>query len=321
MTTRSKRSSSARESLSRNAASRCGEHEHSAAGSPRPPHGHRFIVATSWKRAGKSACPCDPRDRDDAVLERLPQRLERRPLELGQLVEQQDAAMREARLARTRAGAAADDRGGRGAVVRRAERRRRDQRPLGRQHAGDRVDPHHLERLARLERRQDRRQPPRRASSCPCRAGRRAAGCGRPPPRARARAARAPGRGRRRGRAASGSGSLVAAARPAAAAARRAGTRPPRRGAGPGSPRPRRAPPRTPTRARRGSARARCAALLRRRRTRRAPAGRGRRARARRRRRARRAARRDLPRRREHRQRDREVEARALLAQRRPARG
>ena len=41
--------------------------------------------------------------------------------------------MREARLARPRPGAAADDRGRRGAVVRRAERPARDQRPLGRQ--------------------------------------------------------------------------------------------------------------------------------------------------------------------------------------------
>ena len=58
VTTRSKRSSSARESLSRNAARRCVEQEHSTAGSPRPPHGQRFIVATSWNRAGKSAMPC-----------------------------------------------------------------------------------------------------------------------------------------------------------------------------------------------------------------------------------------------------------------------
>ena len=43
--------------------------------------------------------------------------------------------------------------------MRRAERPPRDQRPLGRKDAGDRVDAHHLERLARLERRQDRGQP------------------------------------------------------------------------------------------------------------------------------------------------------------------
>src|SRR5207248_8984678 len=57
VTSRSKRSSSARDSLSRYAASRCLEHEHSAAGSPRAPQGHRFIVATSWNRAGNTAFP------------------------------------------------------------------------------------------------------------------------------------------------------------------------------------------------------------------------------------------------------------------------
>ena len=34
------------------------EQEHSIAVSPRAPHGQRFIVATSWNRAGKSAWPC-----------------------------------------------------------------------------------------------------------------------------------------------------------------------------------------------------------------------------------------------------------------------
>ena len=34
-----------------------GEHVHSTAGSPRPPHGQRFIVPTSWNRAGKRARP------------------------------------------------------------------------------------------------------------------------------------------------------------------------------------------------------------------------------------------------------------------------
>src|SRR6185437_12169264 len=57
VTTRSNRSSSARESLSRYAANRATEHEHSAAGSPCAPHGQRFIVATSWKRAGKTILP------------------------------------------------------------------------------------------------------------------------------------------------------------------------------------------------------------------------------------------------------------------------
>ena len=104
--------------------------------------------------------PADPGDRDDAVLERLPQRLEHRPRELGQLVEQQDAAMREARLAGSRHGTAADDRRGRGAVMGRAERRREDDRAPRRQRSGDRVDPRHLERLVAGERRQDARQAP-----------------------------------------------------------------------------------------------------------------------------------------------------------------
>ena len=88
--------------------------------------------------------------------------------------------MREARLSRPRAGPAADDRGHRRAVVRRAEGRPRDQRPLGRQEPGHRVDARHLERLARLQRRQDRRAGGGRASSSRFPVGRPAAGCGRP---------------------------------------------------------------------------------------------------------------------------------------------
>ena len=110
MTTRSKRSSSARESLSRNAASRCGEHEH--VGRRVAPAGTRTEVhrRDELEPGREERLALRARDRDDAVLERLPQRLERRPLELRQLVEQQDAVVREARLARPRAGAAADDR-------------------------------------------------------------------------------------------------------------------------------------------------------------------------------------------------------------------
>ena len=56
-TIRSKRSSSARESLFAYAASRCDEHEQAALGSPRAPQGQRFIVPSSWKDAGYSAVP------------------------------------------------------------------------------------------------------------------------------------------------------------------------------------------------------------------------------------------------------------------------
>ena len=67
--------------------------------------------------------------------------------------------MCEARLARAQMRPAADDRRGRGAVMRRAERRPRDERLLSVHEPGDRVDPCHLERGLGVERRQDPRQP------------------------------------------------------------------------------------------------------------------------------------------------------------------
>ena len=154
VTTRSKRSSSARESLSRYAAkplprARALRGRIATRAARAEVHRRDELKAGREDRAAGGA-----RDRDDAVLERLAQRLERRPRELRQLVEQQDAAMREARLAGTDARAAADDRRGRRAVVRRAERRRRDERLLDREQPGHRVDPRHLECRRRLERRQ-----------------------------------------------------------------------------------------------------------------------------------------------------------------------
>jgi hypothetical protein len=53
-----------------------------------------LALATSWKRAGKTAWP-GPGDGDDAVLERLPQRLEHRALELRELVEKENASVGE----------------------------------------------------------------------------------------------------------------------------------------------------------------------------------------------------------------------------------
>src|SRR4029079_6915115 len=58
---------------------------------------------------------------DAAGLERLAKRVEHGPLELRQLVEEQNAEMSETDLAGTDAQAAADQRGHRGAVVRRTE--------------------------------------------------------------------------------------------------------------------------------------------------------------------------------------------------------
>ena len=93
---------------------------------------HRRGKGSSSRRAGtepgRPRVPARARLRRP-VLERLPQRLERRPRELGELVQEEDAAMREPRLAGTRPGASADDRRRRGGVVRRAERRPVDERP------------------------------------------------------------------------------------------------------------------------------------------------------------------------------------------------
>ena len=66
--------------------------------------------------------------------------------------------MREADLARARHRAAADDGRSRGAVVRRAKRRRTDE-PCDGKRSRDGMDPRHLERLGARKRREDRRQP------------------------------------------------------------------------------------------------------------------------------------------------------------------
>ena len=65
----------------------------------------------------------------------------------------------------SRARPAADDRRRRRSVVRRPERRHRDERTSRREQPGDRVDARHLERLVARERRQDARAGAARASS------------------------------------------------------------------------------------------------------------------------------------------------------------
>ena len=135
-----------------------------------------------------------------AVLDRLAQRLDRVAAELGQLVEEQHAAVREARLAGPQHGRAAAEQPGRAdRVVRRSERA-----ALGAALAGQ--QPRHgmqlrgLERLVTRERRAGSRRAGERASSCRRPASRPAAGCVRPRPRPPARGAPGAARGRRRGR-------------------------------------------------------------------------------------------------------------------------
>src|SRR5205823_8490331 len=91
------------------------------------------------KARWKAHAPGRTRNEDLSVFERLPQRLERRALELRQLVEEQHALVREARLAGTKLRAAADDRRRRSAVVRRTERRVADERMVGIDQPGDGV--------------------------------------------------------------------------------------------------------------------------------------------------------------------------------------
>jgi hypothetical protein len=80
--------------------------------------------------------------------------------ELEHLVEEQDAVVGEADLARTRLRPAADQRGIRDGVMRRAKRPVGEQAGARRQQADDRVDRRDFERLVEGERRQDSRHAP-----------------------------------------------------------------------------------------------------------------------------------------------------------------
>ena len=79
-------------------------------------------------------------DGDDAVLQRLAQVLQDGARELGQFVEEEDTAVRQADLARAGKGTAADEGGGAGAVVRGAEGAGGDERLIGGKQAGDGID-------------------------------------------------------------------------------------------------------------------------------------------------------------------------------------
>ena len=71
-------------------------------------------LETCWKHGS----PTDARDADEPVLERLSQSLERGPLELCELVEDEHSAVRQADLPRLRARSAADQGRDRRVVVR-----------------------------------------------------------------------------------------------------------------------------------------------------------------------------------------------------------
>ena len=100
-------------------------------------------------------------DRHAPFLERLTQHLQDVAAELEHLVEEQHAVMREADLAGTRLRSAADQRGVRDRVMRRAKRALGDQPRARRQQADDRVDRRDVERLVERQRRQDARHASR----------------------------------------------------------------------------------------------------------------------------------------------------------------
>ena len=100
-------------------------------------------------------------DRHLPVLQRLAQRLQRRPRELRQLVEEQDAVMGEARLPRAGMRPAADEAGRGDRVVRSAERPLGDEASTATAQAGEAVDAGDLQRLVARQGRQDPAEPPR----------------------------------------------------------------------------------------------------------------------------------------------------------------
>ncbi len=116
-------------------------------------------------RERSSARP-DPDDRDAALLERLAERLEHVPVELRQLVEEQDAVVGQGHFAGRQARAAADHARVGDRVVRRPERRPADEaghRSLRRDRVDDRGAPAPRRRAAAAAAR-DRSAP---AASCP----------------------------------------------------------------------------------------------------------------------------------------------------------
>ena len=112
--------------------------------------------------SGKRRLARSTRDADRPVLERLPESLEHQALEFRELVEQQNAVMGKARLARAWASPATDDRRHRRAVVRGAKGRLLDQCAGAIQNASDGMNSRDLERRIAAERRQDAWEPPRK---------------------------------------------------------------------------------------------------------------------------------------------------------------
>ena len=133
---------------------------HSRSRSPKKPQGHGFIAATSMMRAGKRT---DVSAREIVTSPsssgwRRPSRAEQ--AELGELVEEEDAEVGEAHLARTRRRAAADEAGAEIVWCGARNGRRATSACAGGKQPGDAVDARDGDRLVERERRHDAGQPP-----------------------------------------------------------------------------------------------------------------------------------------------------------------
>jgi hypothetical protein len=110
------------------------------------------VSARTWVGRGhehrtgrKARGSTDPRDRDGAVFERLPKRFERRPAQLGQLVEEQNAVMGEADFAGANGIAATDERDVADRVMGRPKWSLTEQMRLRANEPRHTVDDHHFE--------------------------------------------------------------------------------------------------------------------------------------------------------------------------------
>ena len=142
------RSSSGPDSLFRYSWTRSGRQTHRRTPSPSNPHGHGLAAATSVNRAGNSTDPTARVIDDAAVLERLPQSLDGVATELGELVEEQDAVVREADLAGPHGRApAAEQPDRRDRMMRRAERAGAEQPSRRTEQSGDGMELRRLQGL------------------------------------------------------------------------------------------------------------------------------------------------------------------------------
>jgi hypothetical protein len=131
-----------------------------------------MLVAKESARArvhgGDQHEPCGERDgsgrasdRHASLFKRLTQHLEGASIELGHLVEEQHAVVRQRDLTRPRNGAATNERHIRDRVMRRAKRPLTEKADARWQCASHGMDRRALQRFVERERRQDRSQPPR----------------------------------------------------------------------------------------------------------------------------------------------------------------